>query len=547
MKSILKNYKYRILSTLIITTIAYFSFGYPTNHFYLTLFILALCNSILLQSILLPISKYRLFYYPISFIIACVMSLEISHIAIFSSRLSFSAIASIIETNEEESLSMVKALKEYIPLFTIVILIASTIFEIQRREQIKKEIKKRYIIYAFLISCLLVTTKSYRGITLNKYSFVLRNEIYDSPLLGISNYCLVWTPVFINTSAIFTSYLYELYKFKQSSNIEQDLPSYIYLNREEVTESPKVIFIVIGESSNRENYSLFGYTTQTTPYLDSLSFSNKLLYYKTVSPASVTRDAVPFVLTFGTPLNPEFQQSYKSVIELAKDQGYEVFWISSQSKIGTDEGQIGRIASKSDFIQFSEFKNDDLDVINEVKKKYSTKNKQLFVLHLRGSHQSYKNGYDSIDENQINASTTSTTNFENIDYDRSIHHTNRFLAELYESFFKEGIRNDNDKNILFYTSDHGEIVNVGHGAANYNMSQYKIPFIVFGSTYFTQVDHVINKYMNNNIFNSSNFPYLFAEIIGYKVDPKQTEKAKKEGMYYKRADRKILNFPSNMD
>lgn len=151
-------------------------------------------------------------------------------------------------------------------------------------------------------------------------------------------------------------------------------------------------------------------------------------------------------------------------------------------------------------------------MIPVIKEKHNINQKQFTIIHLFGSHIYYSSKFDSEDEKAIPKSTNDNT-FNNIDYyDRSIHHTDRVLREIYNSL-------KGDKNsIAIYISDHGEIVGKGHGFMQQFEDQYSIPLIFFNFT-DRNIDDLVKKYKNleDENFNTVNLCYILAELMGYKV------------------------------
>lgn len=539
----LQKYKFRILAVVILTCISYYSFAYNRTVF----IFFALANAILIESILLCFCRNRILFFCISFLISIFMAIEVFYVTAYSSRIAFGTIGSIFETNSNEAVNMISSLSQYLIVFVVVLLGLIFLFANIRKEHFKSPIPFKYLVLSFLISISVITLKTIRYVTSTDYIFTtFKSDLKNYPLLAFNEYFFHWTPSFFCSFTLSIGYFQELYKFKQQASVDQIFPVEIYKDNASFIRMPRTVVLVIGESSNRDNYSLYGYTTKTTPFLDSLFVKQKLLHYEAVSSSSITRNAVPLILTFGTVFDPTAQNTEQSIITMANNLGYQTYWISNQDKSGMYDSTIGYLSAKSENEIFSNDhdseKREDLNLIKEVKKYYRKDKNQFFIIHLRGSHQSYKNGYDDIDMSQI---SSGSINSENIDYDRTIHHTDRVLSELYNCFFVN--MGEEDRRVLFYTSDHGEIVNTGHGLLDDNMDQYKIPFIVLtDSTYLKEVDASINEYVKNDLFNISNFPYIFSGLIGYKVKDEQIEKAKHEGLYYMRIDRKILKFPDNL-
>lgn len=174
---------------------------------------------------------------------------------------------------------------------------------------------------------------------------------------------------------------------------------------------------------------------------------------------------------------------------------------------------------------------EDLDLPALLKSYYQPSNKQFIVLHLQGSHIPYNYHYDKQDKALI-------TTPENTDYDRTIHHTDRLLAEVIAI-----IKQQDEDSILLYFADHGEIINKGHGFANGPLSQYKIPFISYQHNNTYDIQELVNRYRNKHgILNLINMTYITTELLGYQVAQPVQEQARKDGELVLKTDLKPYSF-----
>lgn len=151
---------------------------------------------------------------------------------------------------------------------------------------------------------------------------------------------------------------------------------------------------------------------------------------------------------------------------------------------------------------------------------------------MQGSHIPY-HLYDEQDEKLI-------TTKEYTEYDRTIHHTDRTLNKIINV-----VKKYDEETVIYYFSDHGEIVNKGHAIIkDENTDQYKIPIIIFQNKFNVDVTKIIDKYRSNNhIFNNLNLPYVIIELLGYDVSDKLVKEAKYDGNYVYHAD----GFPYKFD
>lgn len=87
--------------------------------------------------------------------------------------------------------------------------------------------------------------------------------------------------------------------------------------------------LVIGESTNRWNWQMYGYARETSPEL--MKQADELLIFRDVlSAASTTVTSLRHMLTPRSIGSRENDESLPSVLMLARAAGYKVFWISNQ-------------------------------------------------------------------------------------------------------------------------------------------------------------------------------------------------------------------------
>lgn len=69
-----------------------------------------------------------------------------------------------------------------------------------------------------------------------------------------------------------------------------------------------------------------------------------------------------------------------------------------------------------------------------------------------------------------------------------------------------------------------------------------IPFVVISHNDTIDTNQIIDKYLVDGRLNTTNFNYILAEVMGYKVSEKAIEKAKNDGLYYYHVDGKTYQF-----
>ncbi|MFS1563802.1 MAG: sulfatase-like hydrolase/transferase [Candidatus Arsenophonus phytopathogenicus] len=110
----------------------------------------------------------------------------------------------------------------------------------------------------------------------------------------------------------------------------------------------KNIILIMGESSLFSRYSAYGYHLNTTPHMKKIfSTENSCIINNAHSSAPVTRDSIPMTLAFHTPESAKNLSENKSIIEMARANGYKTYWLGSQELQGIYSSKYGFIAGNA--------------------------------------------------------------------------------------------------------------------------------------------------------------------------------------------------------
>jgi heptose-I-phosphate ethanolaminephosphotransferase len=422
-------------------------------------------------------------------IISLVCSIELSFRIIFDEKISVFVLRSILETNAIESRRM---LHEYVHYFFIATIPLLFVFFFAFKHGKVSYIKNKHIIITlfFLITLTILKQSIYE----DRYLMNLK----ENPVETISRNLHDRISFFIGDISYALASSIENPKYSNINDIEDIDNSIIG-----VKDGHKNVVLIIGESSRRDHYGLYGYNINTTPMLSkTLNKSNSCIIKYPHSAAAVTRDSIAMMLSFHTPEDEEKLFKKKSVIELAKHNGYYTSWLGSQPLKGLYDSKFGFIAKKSNSINLTDG-NDNLlpQLLKDTIDKKNNKN--FIVIHLLGSHIPYNN-YDSHDAKSLG----------NVHpYDLTIHHTDKIIYNIINL-----LNHNLDDYILVYTSDHGEEIDKGHGFLT-GQSQYDVPFFLY-SNKKENLCNEINKYTNNETLSSLMDKYIISELLGYTVDEK---------------------------
>ena len=241
----------------------------------------------------------------------------------------------------------------------------------------------------------------------------------------------------------------------------------------------KTVFFVIGESSNRNDWSLFGYQRKTNPKLDAMR-DRLLLFPDTVSSFGSTDIEITRILTGATHALGGKWQTEPDVILLAKAAGYKVFWLSNQNDFFLNT-VFGKEADYFTLVNrgLGERSDTSLDetLFPEIDKALADPAKLKFVIvHAIGSHQHYSLRYpkqfarfDNLDDDISEAMTLKWGPLKEArnTYDNTILYTDYFLSEVIGRIDRSTAPSAE----MLFVSDHAQ--DVGH-LTNHWGHQFKL-------------------------------------------------------------------------
>ena len=238
--------------------------------------------------------------------------------------------------------------------------------------------------------------------------------------------------------------------------------------------------IVIGESAVRAHHSLYGYDRETTPELEK-NRDELVIFRNVISAMPVTNYSLYYTLTFKTMSDQMHPRA--TIMSVLDRAGYHIDAYSTQENFG--ENSVSAL-----FAQWHpKYHENEFDgcLVDDVREAIANrKGPTLIILHIMGSHITYRNRYpesfryfseESID---ISGKEINPIFLENINtYDNSIRYTDSVLGSIIDELKKTG-----GKNLLFYFSDHGENVETSF-LQNYRDAEkrdsYEVPFLFWFS------------------------------------------------------------------
>jgi len=292
------------------------------------------------------------------------------------------------------------------------------------------------------------------------------------------------------------------------------------------SDEDELYVIIIGESTNRSHFGLYGYYRQTTPELNQLK--NELLVYNDViSPHAYSIGALTKILTLSNYESPN-KANAGSIIQLANKAGFDTYWLSNQRPIGQFESLITKISLSSDYQKFitttvagrSKVLDGDLfeEFYNTLDNLKSKKN--VIFVHMMGTHHEYENRYPSdfnkfTDKPKSNFTSRESTQKINT-YDNAILYNDSLIADAIKK-----VKLMNAKSFVLYFSDHGEemfedLDMAGHNEDIYSKSMFDVPFVLWQSSNY-KLEKSIDfeperKYMLDDLI------YSLADLLGIRAN-----------------------------
>ncbi|MFO1464274.1 MAG: phosphoethanolamine transferase [bacterium] len=289
---------------------------------------------------------------------------------------------------------------------------------------------------------------------------------------------------------------------------------------------PRTVVLVLGESLRRDHMSVYGYPRPTTPNLDARR-KQLLLFDRAISPSNQTVPSLTKALSPATVHEPDRFLTEPSIVAAAKQAGYRTYWLSNQGRVGNFDSLISLIAHDAETTVFTntEFYGTVYDeallkplqvVLNDP---FPHK---LIVLHLLGSHQSYRNRYPSEKAffhagDYADHPTTEEQATTLSEYDNSVRYTDEILGQILQELEKK------PDSVLLFLSDHGErlydkgMETCGHGFPEPIRSEFDIPYLLWCNGACPR--RWKRAYTRNRslAFNTENLFHTVANLLGLKM------------------------------
>jgi glucan phosphoethanolaminetransferase (alkaline phosphatase superfamily) len=223
----------------------------------------------------------------------------------------------------------------------------------------------------------------------------------------------------------------------------------------------QVYVLVIGESSRRDHWQLFGYPRPTNPELGKVSNLVPIPDFVTSWSASIL--AIPLIITRKPASDRHYAWHEASILRAMNEAGFDTYWISNQLAIGKYDSPVSIFAYEAKHVEFlnhASFQDAgsyDEVLLQPLRDALQDSHRDLFiVLHMMGSHARYDYRYPPAFKRftpvqSDPGDSASRIQRDDNSYDNTIVYTDHVLARVIDI-----LRHSDATTALFYESDHGE-------------------------------------------------------------------------------------------
>ena len=285
-------------------------------------------------------------------------------------------------------------------------------------------------------------------------------------------------------------------------------------------DEPITIVYILGESSNLEHMSLFGYERDTTPNLKRLAEESNFYFTEGIAGGVCTKSSLRFMANvIWEPDNIKLNNSGEtSLFKFAKENGFKTFYLASDPKnmvnsvCNTSSRYIDVLRTKeSDFSKAAELVD---DYILTLIYQQEITDRNFIILHQRCVHTPYQNTFpkDYPDKHYFSGGENPRIDL----YDSAMRYNDTLISRIFNRFNKF-----KGKFYIIWASDHNEHQGYhgwfGHSVLDPKTAQ--IPVIAQSN------DEAFMKKFKK-IFKPTHYEIakLLAEVLGFEIiNPNQEE------------------------
>lgn len=284
------------------------------------------------------------------------------------------------------------------------------------------------------------------------------------------------------------------------------------------------VIVIIGESANRPNLSLYGFALPTSPCMDAMSDS-LIVFTDAIASSLLTSANLERIISFKADDRVYGDwYNYPSAIDLFNTAGYKTYWLSNQERAGVWSNAVGALASGADVISFvgmefcddtllSERTYDEILLPRLEKALGDDARHRMIFLHIMGSHVIYNRRFPPERARFSAGDISRALDRPWLDNDGA-----QLLADYSNSLvYTDSIWHETAKlvaatdrpSVLIYLSNHGEKVCEGNNIRGRDSHSVEIPFVVFANKAYRQS----NPEMMEMLMSARNRPFSSAALV----------------------------------
>lgn len=297
------------------------------------------------------------------------------------------------------------------------------------------------------------------------------------------------------------------------------------------------IVLILGESTQRNHMSLYGYNLETSPLLQKRK-KELLIFKDVISPDSHTIPVLKHIFSSRQSGDKTNWTNYPNLINVFKKAGYSSYWISNQeaqSFWGNTALNISQLCDKQYFTETRENQKESkkfdemiLPYVQNIMNK-KEQSKKLIIVHLMGTHDQYSDRYpekyNKFSSKDIDGSKRKYLTEERkriiANYDNAVLYNDMIVDNIFSM-----IDQSSNKTVGLYLSDHGEELFdfrpfSGHSGQNMSAPMVEIPFIISSNERYKKSNQDVLKQLKKSVntpFASENLPFLLYSLANIETN-----------------------------
>jgi len=255
----------------------------------------------------------------------------------------------------------------------------------------------------------------------------------------------------------------------------------------------QTLVLVLGESVNRSNWSLYGYPRNTTPELAARR-DDMIVFRNVMSSDAATAQSLLKMLTPATLAHPDAWLTEPNVLALARTAGYHVTWLSNQEQGDGPIQILAEHAHEQIFVNHGYGRGSsslDERLLPPLQRVLAgPAPRKLVVVHMQGAHLRYDMRYppafdrfsgadDAVSAALYKAGRPYWIRKARNEYDNAMLYTDHVIASILQAAKRAAPAGPVS---VLYVSDHGQ--EVGHhrnfaGHSSTDASGYQVPLLLW--------------------------------------------------------------------